>query len=152
MSYKPMRIADIVVDRRVVGLFRAIFPFWGLWLLRRLKQSQREAAQSASTLGETAGKVVIEAKDGAKALRRLTVWLVALTLVNTAFVIYSAARWHSVGKRHRQAKKGRKGAPFRVVVAGYPRPDVSIEPELDPIKAALLYGDEVTLLLLRASK
>jgi preprotein translocase subunit SecG len=57
-----------------------------------MSRNQRKSAQAATTLGETAAKVVTEARDGAKALRHLTVWLVVLTIVNTAFVIYSVAK------------------------------------------------------------
>jgi hypothetical protein len=38
------------------------------------------------------------------------------------------------------------GASLRIVVAASPGTEVTIEPELDLIKAALLYGGEVTLL------
>lgn len=92
MSYKPIRLADIEVDRRVLALFRNVFPFWGLWVIRQIRRRERETRQAAETLGKTAAQVVIEAREGAKQLRRLTVWLVALTLVNTAFVVYSALR------------------------------------------------------------
>lgn len=88
-----MRIADIEVDRRVVGLLRTIFPFWGLLVIRQMRRNQRQGERSAENLGETAAKVVTEAQEGAKVLRRLTVWLVVLTLVNTGFVIYSAVKW-----------------------------------------------------------
>jgi hypothetical protein len=52
-----------------------------------------------------------------------------------------------MGSRHRQAKtKAGDSNAFRMVVASSPTTEVSIEPELGLIKAALLYGDEVTLL------
>jgi hypothetical protein len=52
-----------------------------------------------------------------------------------------------MGRRHRHAKKKADGSDaFRMVVASSPPSEVSIEPELGLIKAALLYGDEVTLL------
>ena len=41
---------------------------------------------------------------------------------------------------------GRRASALRVVVAAYPRPEVSVVPELPLIKAGLLYGDKVTLL------
>jgi hypothetical protein len=90
MGYKPMRIADIEVDRRVVAAFRAVLPVWGTLVIRRIHRNHREAQGAASSLGESAARVVIEAQDGAKTLRRLTAWLIVLTAVNTALVIYSA--------------------------------------------------------------
>lgn len=51
-----------------------------------------------------------------------------------------------VGKRHRQKTKKAGSDAFRMVIASSPPDEVSIGPELDLIKAALLYGDEVTLL------
>src|SRR5664279_1120020 len=38
------------------------------------------------------------------------------------------------------------GASLRIVAAAFPGTEATIEPELDLIKAALLYGGEVTLL------
>jgi hypothetical protein len=92
MSYKPIRIADIEIDGRAVALFRFIFPFWCMFVIRKIRSNQRQSERSAKELGETAARVVIQAQEGTKTLRRLTVWLVALTLVNTAFVIYSALK------------------------------------------------------------
>jgi hypothetical protein len=56
----------------------------------------------------------------------------------------------SRGRRGKGTTKNSRGkdlsALFRIVVAAAPGTEVSIEPELDLIKAALLYGGEVTLL------
>jgi hypothetical protein len=43
-------------------------------------------------LGETASRVVIEARKGSLVLRRLTYAIVLLTFVNTGFVIYSVLK------------------------------------------------------------
>jgi len=53
-----------------------------------------------------------------------------------------------MGKRHRKRQKEGSDSRFRIVVASSPNGDgeVSVEPEIDLIKSALLYGDEVTLL------
>lgn len=51
-----------------------------------------------------------------------------------------------MGRRSRQAKRKAADSAFRMVVAAQPPAQVSIEPELDLIKAGLLYGDEVTLI------
>jgi hypothetical protein len=48
-------------------------------------------------------------------------------------------------KRHRTGRAD-ASPPFRVVVAAHPGPGLSIGPELELVKAALLYGDRVTLL------
>jgi hypothetical protein len=51
------------------------------------------------------------------------------------------------GKGKPKSNRGKDSpALFRIVVAAAPGTEVSIEPELDLIKAALLYGGEVTLL------
>ena len=92
MSYKPIRVADIEVDRRTISTLRAIFPWWGILVLILRKRNHRIIRREVASIGVTAAKVVTEAQDGAKALRRLTVWLVVLTLVNTGFVIYSAMK------------------------------------------------------------
>jgi hypothetical protein len=92
VKYEPVRIADIAVDRRTLRSLRLLFPWWSLLVLWRLRRDNKRATKSAKLLGETAAKVVLEAQEGAKVLRRLTVWLIALTAINTAFVIYSALK------------------------------------------------------------
>jgi hypothetical protein len=53
-------------------------------------------------------------------------------------------------KKHRKrppsGKRTAANAPFQIVVAAHPGSVVSLAPELDLVKAALLYGDRVTLL------
>lgn len=49
-------------------------------------------------------------------------------------------------KRGSTAPNGGKAGPFRMVVAANPGSSISVAPELDLLKAALLYGDKVTLL------
>lgn len=54
-----------------------------------------------------------------------------------------------MGRKSRRRKSGsgqRSSDLFRIVVAASPGPELTIEPELDLIKAALLYGDRVTLI------
>lgn len=92
MKYEPVRIADIAINRRTLRSLRLLFPWWSLFVIWRLKRNDKQTAKSAKLLGETAAKVVIEAREGAKVLRRMTAWLIVLTLVNAAFVIYSAVR------------------------------------------------------------
>lgn len=89
MSYRPIRLADIEFDRRVLSLMRKLFPWWlGLvvWLRRR---NQKQTGKQAGRLAEQVAQVVVEAKEGAKTLRVLTVWLVVLTVVNVGLVAYS---------------------------------------------------------------
>jgi hypothetical protein len=52
-------------------------------------------------------------------------------------------RAHS--RSHSQVRSGAKGS-FRMVVAANPGTGVTVAPELDLVKAALLYGDTVTLI------
>jgi hypothetical protein len=53
---------------------------------RRNERKEREAAEQ---IGSSVAQVVIEAKEGAKTLRVLTVALVALTVLNVGLVAYS---------------------------------------------------------------
>ncbi|MCW3027158.1 MAG: hypothetical protein JWN81_369 [Solirubrobacterales bacterium] len=85
-----MRIADIEVDRRVLGGFRRIFPFWGMYVIAVRRRNQHKTERQLEALGVEVRRIVTEAQDGAKTLRRLTVWLVVLTILNVAFVAYSA--------------------------------------------------------------
>jgi hypothetical protein len=59
---------------------------------RGLRRNRRKTTKAAEKLGETVGKVVIEAQNGSRVLRRLTYAIVLLTLINTGFVIYSALK------------------------------------------------------------
>jgi hypothetical protein len=87
-----MRIADIEVDRRVVGVFRMIFPFWGMLVIVMRRRNERRSRDQWEKIGEQAAKIVTQAQDGAKTLRRLTIWLVGLTVLNLGFVAYSVLR------------------------------------------------------------
>lgn len=89
MRYRPIRLADIEFDRRVLGLMRKLFPWWlglAVWLRRR---NQKETAKQAGRLAGQVAQVVVEAKEGAKTLRVLTIWLVVLTVLNVGLVAYS---------------------------------------------------------------
>jgi hypothetical protein len=92
MAYQPIRIADLEVDRRVVVLFRRVLPLWSILVLVTRRRNERKASKQAKQLGEQVGRVVVQAQDGAKTLRRLTIWLVVLTILNVAFVAYSALK------------------------------------------------------------
>ena len=48
--------------------------------------------------------------------------------------------------RHKRGPTPPNPGPFRMVVAANPGSSISVTPELDLLKAALLYGDKVTLL------
>ncbi|MGH2832235.1 MAG: hypothetical protein ACRDK2_05630 [Solirubrobacteraceae bacterium] len=68
------------------------FPIYLLFVWRGLRRNRRKATNAAEKLGETAAKIVIEAQDGSRVLRRLTYAIVLLTLLNTGFVIYSVLK------------------------------------------------------------
>lgn len=87
-----MRIADIEVDRRVAGAFRMIFPFWGMLVIVMRRRNERRSRDQWEKIGEQAAKIVTQAQDGANTLRRLTIWLVGLTVLNLGFVAYSVLR------------------------------------------------------------
>jgi hypothetical protein len=89
MSYRPIRIADIAIDRRVVSFLRAIFPFWGVLVLVMRRRNERKTTGQAERLGEQVAQIVVEAKEGARTLRLLTLWLLMLTIVNVGLVAYS---------------------------------------------------------------
>jgi hypothetical protein len=92
MSYRPIRLADIEFDPHVLGLMRKLFPWWALLVIWLRRRNQREAARQAGRLAEQLAQVVVEAKEGAKTLRVLTVWLVVLTVVNVGLVAYSVLK------------------------------------------------------------
>ena len=48
--------------------------------------------------------------------------------------------------RPRSQVKSEAGESFRMVVAAHPGADITVAPELDLVKAALLYGDTVKLI------
>jgi hypothetical protein len=89
MSNRTIRLADIEVDRRALGWMRRLFPWWALLVLRLRRRNQQEAARQAGRLAGQLAQVVVEAKEGAKTLRVLTVWLVVLTMVNVGLVAYT---------------------------------------------------------------
>jgi hypothetical protein len=93
MSYQPIRLADVEVDRRVLGFMRRLFPWWCAWVLMLRRRNQRETVKQVERLAEqVVAQIVIEAKEGARTLRRLTVWLVVLTVVNVGLVAYSVLK------------------------------------------------------------
>ena len=92
MTDRRIRLADIEFDRHVLGLMRKLFPWWAVLVIVLRRRNQREAVKQAGRLAEQLAQVVGEAKEGAKTLRALTVWLVALTVVNVALVAYSVLK------------------------------------------------------------
>jgi hypothetical protein len=88
-----IRLADVPVPKIWVTFWRsAAFPIYLLFVWFGMRRTRREASAAATELGETAARVVIEAQKGSLVLRRLTYTIVALTIVNTGFVIYSALK------------------------------------------------------------
>ena len=88
-----IRLADVPVPKIWVTFWRSwAFPIYLLLVWLGLRRNRRKATNAAEELGKTAAKVVIEAQDGSRVLRRLTYAIVLLTLVNTGFVIYSALK------------------------------------------------------------
>ncbi len=93
MADGSIRLADVPVPKIWVAFWRGWgLPIYLLFVLLGLRRNRRKALTAATELGETAAQVVIEAKDGSRTLRRLTYAIVALTLVNTGFVIYSTLK------------------------------------------------------------
>ena len=87
-----MRLADIRLRRRPIEWLKAIFPVYGLFLLWLRRRNQSTSADGVEQIAREARKLVDEAQQGARVLRRMTAWLILLTIANTAFVIYSAVK------------------------------------------------------------
>jgi hypothetical protein len=93
MPDDSIRLADVPVPKIWVRFWRGWgFPLYMLLVLLGLRRNERKAGAAAKELGETAAKVVVEARSGSLVLRRLTYVIALLTLVNTGFVIYSAVK------------------------------------------------------------
>jgi hypothetical protein len=93
MPDDSIRLADVPVPKIWVAFWRSwAFPIYGLLMLFGMRRNERKAAKGAKELAESAARVVVEAKEGSRTLRRLTVVLTLLTLINTGFVIYSAVK------------------------------------------------------------
>jgi hypothetical protein len=84
------RLADLRISPVGKFFLRWIYPPVLTWALWRRWKAQREAEAVAAKMGAQLAEIVIEARRGSRTLRRLTGALAAMTLVSTAFVVYSA--------------------------------------------------------------
>jgi len=88
-----IRLADVPVPKIWVAFWRSwAFPIYWLMVLLGLRRERRKTRKAITELGEAVSEVVAEAKRGSLIVRRLTYAIAALTLINTAFVIYSVLR------------------------------------------------------------
>jgi hypothetical protein len=83
------RIADLEVSGLVIFFVRYVYPLVGAVALVQGRRNNRRERHAAERLGTSVAEVVVEAKEGAKTLRVLTVWLVVLTIINVGLVAYS---------------------------------------------------------------
>ena len=56
MTYEPIRIADVAVDRRTLKMLHALFPWWALFVIWRLKYSEKQTSKSAKLLRRNSGQ------------------------------------------------------------------------------------------------
>jgi hypothetical protein len=93
MDKNSIRLADVPVPKIWVSFWRGwAFPLYMCALWRGMRRNRRETSAAAKQLGETAARVVLQSQRESRILRRLTYAIVALTVVNTGFVIYSALK------------------------------------------------------------
>jgi hypothetical protein len=93
MDKNSIPLADVPVPKIWVAFWRGpAFPIYLAVLWYGLRRNRRETSAAAKQLGETAARVVLQSQRESRVLRRLTYAIVALTVVNTGFVIYSALK------------------------------------------------------------
>jgi hypothetical protein len=93
LDKNSIRLPDVPVPKVWVVFWRSwAFPIYLLLVLLELRRNRRKTRKGITKIGETAAQVVIEAQKGSRVLRKLTYAIVLLTLINTAFVVYSALK------------------------------------------------------------
>jgi hypothetical protein len=92
-----IRLADVRVSKSVLWMLRWGTTPWALWVLRERRHNQEKVKNELTAIAESIARYLVEARrlqiEGqqvAKVTRRLTWAVVGLTLVNAAFVAYSA--------------------------------------------------------------
>jgi len=89
-SSKP--IADLRVSRLMILFVRYVYPVVILWALRERRRNQAVVVKEAAKIGKQAARIVVAAQKNAQTLRQLTYVIAAATIINTAFIIYSAVK------------------------------------------------------------
>jgi len=83
------RIADLRISGVAIFFARYVYPLVIAVALVQRRRNERKEREAAEQIGSSVAQVVIEAKEGAKTLRFLTVALGALTVLNVGLVAYS---------------------------------------------------------------
>jgi hypothetical protein len=86
------RIADLRISVVAIFIARYVCPAVIAVALVQRRRNERAARQGSEQLGSSVAQVVVQAKEGAKALRTLTVVLVVLTVLNVGLVAYSVLK------------------------------------------------------------
>jgi hypothetical protein len=86
------RLADLRVSKMTIFFVRYVYPVVGLWALRERRRNQAIVVKEAAKLGGEAAQIVVASQKNAQTLRRLTYVIAGATIINTAFIIYSALK------------------------------------------------------------
>ena len=92
-----VRLAEVRVSKSVLWMLRWGTAPWALWMLRERHRNQERIKHDLTGVAESLARYLVEARrlqiEGqrvADTTRRLTWAIAGLTLVNAAFVAYSA--------------------------------------------------------------
>jgi hypothetical protein len=86
------RIADLRLSKMTIVFVRYVYPAVILWALRERRRNQAVVVKEAAKIGSEAARIVVSAQKGAQTLRRLTYVIAVATILNTAFIVYSALK------------------------------------------------------------
>jgi hypothetical protein len=86
------RLADLRVSKVTIFFVRYVYPPVILLALRKRHRNQAIVVEEVGKLGVEAARIVVVAQKNAQTLRLLTYVIAIATIINTAFIIYSALK------------------------------------------------------------